>query len=150
MFKELESKSYDTNDALQKAEYNKHYHRVYRRTWYKNNKDKIKAINKRYVENHREKVAERSRVRYVNLTDEQRAKIRERNRVRANERYATDAEYRRKAIQRNLEQYYRKKGGNALQDSRQVLKFRDFEDDCYTILLPNLLKGIKSPYTCSY
>lgn len=109
MFKELESKSYDTNDALQKAEYNKHYHRVYRRTWYKNNKDKIKAINKRYVENHREKVAERSRVRYVNLTDEQRAKIRERNRVRANERYATDAEYRRKAIQRNLEQYYRKK-----------------------------------------
>lgn len=110
MFKELEGKLYDTNDALQKAEYNKHYHRVYRRTWYKNNIEKIKEINKRYIENNREKVAEKSRVRWVNLPDEQKAKIRERNRVKANEKYATDAEFRRKCIERNLAKYYRKRG----------------------------------------
>jgi hypothetical protein len=64
---------------------------------------------KRYVEKNREIVAEKSRARWVNMPDKEKAQIRERNRVRANERYATDAEFRKKVIQRNLEQYYKKK-----------------------------------------
>lgn len=103
--KELEGITYDTKDNEQKKAYLKHYGRI----WRQNNKDKVKITFRKYLEKNRERLNECRKMLYANLPEEERKKRREQQRVQANERYATDAEYRERKRKYSLARYYAKK-----------------------------------------